>query len=435
MLICPLCLNDVRPGAEFLVYCTQHPRSIAPIVYRGETSDMELLLCDASPRCSNPQSMWEGVFLAHRGCRARNPFWEATQVNVSGKAVQIERPAGRFLEPDDPQIPNLRKIADSYRNVPEMWFPLALFRAINEHEDWGKMVMLTGPRQVGKTIIATMAMSQSTYVGDKLLACTPQAFTSMYTLDGGFVSKTPFLEALHSVAQLRRGMSADGPVAPTGRNEVHVRSVFMAKRAKKGRWQKLMQMVRDTIDFMIPINAIGPRVHPTISFFDFGGERFGDTAVPEIAHWIQNMHVLAAVIEIPGLIRCGRDAGTPDTDSTPDSVKRAIERLNLAPESTRRCIVVTKADLSPQAEAYLRKLGRAENETSELNGKVVLCGLLDSESETERALLELLQSDNSLPVFLIGTYNLDGSRLGRGTEMPYSIGLRMFLRWVLTGKK
>jgi hypothetical protein len=313
-----------------------------------------------------------------------------------------------------------------------MWFPQSLFMAINGRGGYGRMVMLAGPSQVGKTIIATMAMNPHTYTGSKLSQYEPQCFISLHAPGSAGSPLESFLGALHTIDQLRHKQPSSGFVRPTGREEAHVKAVFLSSHESS-----LKTLKRDVLGLIWGADpAAGDSgVHPTIAFFDFAGERFNYAEARTLARWADPMDVIAVVLEAPDLNRFGRAANTPDTIVDPDSVARAARRLNMAADK-RRCLIVTKLDLIPAdkldgGSQYLAEQAGIEDAKVDNRAKKIFCSWLNRSVPSEEKLANILAADAGLPVFFITTHNLDGHVLGVDGKMPVSVGLRQFLLWML----
>jgi hypothetical protein len=442
MIICPLCLKDIRPPAEFLLFCSQHPERLAPIRYTGAGDDLRLLHCASGVGCNEPQALWAGVFLAHMGCLVRNPFLDARRVTITDNRLRFESRGGNLLPVEHPQLNVLADIAQCYGDRPEMWFPQGLFRAMNESKRFGRLIMLAGPRQVGKTVISMMAMNPDTYQGPRMARFEPQSFVSLHSLNPqATVPLNSFLGSLHAVTQLLLQRPAVGFVPPTGSEEAHMKAVFLSTSRSGGALERIGGIFRDMADLAFspqPSAEAEARIHPTVAFFDFAGERFSYYRAHTLEALASKMHAIAVVMEAPDLARFGRQPGTPETDDDPDSVRQARERLNMVPAHTRRCLIVTKLDLIPpnlrgrSANEYLQQLERDEEARLADEPRKLLSGWLDRRLPNEGRLAEILENDRKLPVFFISTHNLDGQgTLGAGGQMPHSVGLRRFLLWAL----
>ncbi len=437
MIICPLCLAEVRPPAKFMVYCTQHPHASSTVNYDGSEDSLGRLHCGFDSACNQPQYLSAGVFLAHEGCTVSSPFWDSTKVAFTD---QFTRSDGKQVIISDQQTKSLRELAQRYPSLREMWFPLGLFRAMNESGAFGKMVMLAGPKQVGKTVISTMAMNPYVYRGPKLSKYEPQAFLSLHILSGIAVSPDSFLRAVYAVTQLRERQPAVAVLPPTGSEEVHIKSVMLSAPSRTGRWEQFKMALRAIKDFVVssepPLTALATP-HPTLALFDFAGERWAESNVATLTAHISRMHTVAVVMDALHLTRFGRVPGAPDTEDDPDSVQRAKIRLNMA-GGKQRCLIITKLDSvrpdsrGEKANAYLDWLALNEEARVDNRARDILLSWLDPAVDVEYNLDQVLRGDPSIPVFFISTSNLDAQgRLGGNAGMPVSIGLRRFLLWAL----
>jgi hypothetical protein len=444
-ILCPLCLREVTPGEQFLVYCTQHGAAIPPVHYEGKAEDLEALRCPAGGECNEQADIWKGIFLAHDGCRVKNPMTADTD-------RMVELPDGKRVEVNTPETRLQLAAGAVYPGQSAMWFPLSLFRAINLPDNPGKLVMLAGPREVGKTIVATMAMSPELYTEAntrKLSRYWPKTYVSVGQLGGGDSQATShrasFLQAVNAVSRLQSREPGAAFVAPTGREDAYLRAVFLTGSEPKAEpkvWTRMVDVFRQIGRTAAGKSEPDPgATPPTVALLDWAGERFWQTDDRRVTEVASNVDVIALVIDATHLALFGRDVKQADTQITPNSIRHACERLALATHRTRMCLVVTKLDAIPaerrgaRANKYLDALERSEDGKLDRQAHKALREWLEQGKKAgapyEGRLLDFLDEHPKLPVFFISTKNLNGQMLGTVDGMPRSVGLLRFVLWVL----
>ena len=451
-ILCPLCLQTVVPGEQFFVYCTRHNVANDPIAYHGEPQDLQKICCPKPGDCNEHVDVWTGVFVAHTGCTFKNPMAGST-------TSEVELPTGAMAAVNTPETRLLNAASLVYRDQPAMWYPLALLRAINDDNHAGHLVLLAGPRKVGKSIIATMAMSPDVYTESNTRQFQhyyPQTFVSVGSIGTEFTTgtgvKPAFLGAVNAVAMLQSGQPGAASVPATGRLQAFLRVVFLVGSPPPDAptfFRRMRRVVTDAIDVFKKIGSAAagqPELNavstaPTVALLDWAGERFFQSDDHEVATIVANVDIIAVVVDATHLAQFGYASDTPDTSDTPNSVRHAGERLTKLDSSKNVCVIVTKLDAvdeqlrGPKGNRYLEELARSEDGKLDRQARKILTGWLEQgkakNAKGERKLLEYLEAHDT-PVFFIKTSNVSGGTLGEpGSGMPQSVGLARFILWVL----
>lgn len=455
-ILCPLCLQTVVPDKErFFVYCTLHDTKNDPIEYHGDPKDLELIRCPQGGECNEHTDPWQGVFVAHSGCSFKNPLGN----NATG---DIELPTGAFATVVTPETQLLKAAGAKYPNQPATWYPLGLLRAINDANRTGHLVLLAGPNNVGKSILATMAMSPEVYTEattDQFKNYWPKTYVSVGSLDADDVSgdgiRTAFLGAVNAVEMLRSGQPGAASVPATGRSQAFVRAMFLAGSPPPPSptfLRRMRRVVTDAIDVFKQIGSAArgePELNPVsmapaVALFDWAGERFFRTNDKDVAAIISAVDIVAVVVDATHLAQFGYPTDAPDTANSPNSIRHAGERLTAADHTKKTCVIVTKLDAvdaesrGVKANHYLEELGKGEDGGGKLVGQArkILLGWLEQgkakSARFEKKLLEYLENNERTPVFFVTTSNVGKGTLGvPGVGMPRSVGLVRFILWVL----
>lgn len=169
--LCPLCLEELDPAKQkstLLRFCRAHPEHTAFV--RLLPDNPSAIFCPGThmnARC-NDDNVEHAPLLLHSGCTQVNPFWDAERSQVVVPDRLTYQDLGREIRHplDHWQIEAMRAVPEQFRHHKAMWFPQALFRAVNEVTDDGQRtstVLLMGGSRAGKSVLATMALRPETW--------------------------------------------------------------------------------------------------------------------------------------------------------------------------------------------------------------------------------------------------------------------------------
>lgn len=461
---CPLCLSDLHRTDRLIHLCPQHP---AHRIITCAEENLADVYCDRR-ECAEVINVEDGVLLSHDGCSASNPFWrpeEAADGRVAdgGGVVAIDGRTtlpGRTA-PDDWhwQFAMLRQAATPYPNRREMWFPQMLFRAANERQGgrrFGSLVKLCGPRAVGKTTLATMALAYKSYVppSDSSQVTYADVKDFVYVpIEEGEQNPIHFLNALYPSYLIRRGFGVADWIARTLARRRSIKAAFVHLTLAGAR-QPALPRPDPPSNFIISAlrefagDLVGrgetsavpqrtssrPPIQHSIVFYDSGGEDYEEAKRLPLVAMDWQVDVVAALVSATDLYKFG--GGTrPDAAS---SVAVAVQHLRgVATKRPRRCLVITKLDLIreqvPNDKALLDKIKANEWIDPNVMRQLVM-SWLSANDDTERQLRGMLReppdAEGRRPidrVFFVWTE----PDTERPHQIPHPAGLCNFILWCL----
>ncbi len=375
-LRCPLCWRvlDDRESLKVLCWEHAHKRGVQPAVSCGR--DFAHHIKCGEPWCRSHRQIGNmGLFVAHVGCDAR--------LKWSGVSLPLA-----YTDPDNPaagpqpirhwEASFLEHVVQSWgqggpapTGDEEMWFPFPLLLATSPalSRRRSACVELSGPRAVGKTVLAIQALDREGYI--------PQGSRR-------FVEVQDYIWASHSFDDLLRLLLVRSQMLfnqaptvvpnPTPRLSRTVKAVFLRPiprwqlvwRAGRGRiWPTAWALARDLASFGYALwrNLIGLAANRhCVVFVDTAGE-LSETPVDPYMKLLDGtldaVCVLVDAREIWGGLR-------PQTSMLVASnrIQRVFEvkEAGGGSGSQRVCMVVTKLDCCPEIMAHPGVERIAENE-------------------------------------------------------------------------
>lgn len=425
LLRCPLCLQKLHPGVNFYRYCPNHADFLDPVALSPD--DYSGIYCP-SPDCRRLPNIQDGIFLLHEGCPCLSPFWNGRSLDVN-RTITIENQPVRHW-----QLEKLKEIAKLHPTRPEMWFPLIHFRAANElwnGEPLGAAILMSGARNVGKTVLSVMAMC-SEYEDlpvERFFHVTPASYDA---------PAHELLAIFSFLKDLREYQSIKAKISPTGADYIsNLKSVCVSlQKAAAGRSGT---NVMSTSGFLKRVlvelsgkaepaerNPADDRpTHAVFSFYDTAGELWQEAGDTGLLHLRSEADVLAVVMDATALKRFHV------TSEAANSTWVACERLEqFRMHPCRRSLMVTKLDVvesDPAIQPYLEAV-RNQQAPAE-KPKALLLRCLDRDSPVEKRLAKLIETDPGLDVFFVWTEGLGTDR------SAVSYGLQDFLASCLDLKR
>jgi hypothetical protein len=438
---CPLCLTTLDETESLSRFCLKHPQKEATFSC-DQRALRENLFCPGTgeDKLCNATIEPVGVYLAHVGCVAGNPFFEGAEPDSSVQHWEVNL---------------LREIAGlrGGKHRREMWFPLMLLRATAELDASGRrvgsLVGLVGVRSVGKTVLAMQALDKQGYVGD---AAGRDVELSDYIFSRKFGDEHRLFETL----RLRHRMKYNKPTIflPRGNPNVigDLKTVFISPAPPAGAQSEgdaPGNLVRDAGSFIFKAVAdIGkafldpegnwdrtsPPFWRTLAFYDTAGEA-SETDDPILMPIERAADRAAILIDAREIFE-----GVKDQEES--SVAVAVQRLQRLRSfsNLRGALVVTKVDTvwgKMSADEREQVIARAEDLVEFPHNFSAERALLHSwlgknRSENNRELAACLRRQRDEPVFFVWTENLPTSHEGgRQSVQPTSHGLARFVCWCL----
>jgi hypothetical protein len=438
---CPLCLKSLGEEDSLVRFCAKHPDTEITFACdpRSVAADM---LCpgEGGDKSCNTSIEPEGVFLAHVGCVAGNPFSEGSEPDATVQHWEINM---------------LREIANNHadRHRSEMWFPLMLMRAMGETDEAGRrigsLVELVGVRSVGKTVLAMQALDKQGYVSDDAPERDVELNDYIYSRKSGDEHR------LFETLRLRHRMKYNKPTIflPRGNPNIigDVKAVFISPApprpasAEPGAqsgflrdtgkliFGALGEMSRAFLDPEGEWDRTRPPFWRTLAFYDTAGEA-SESEDPILTPIERAVDKAAILVDAREIFEGVKD----DEESSVAVAVQRIHRLKSFP-NLKGAIVVTKVDLvwDKLTEAEREQvLKRAEDLTEMPKDFAAERALLNSwlmkrPGESNRELAACLRQRIE-PVFFVWTKNLPATHEGgRQSVQPTSFGLARFVCWCL----
>lgn len=414
MIRCPLCLETLKQDSRLLRFCVSHQHQPVEISPFGPLSQLE---CPDERRgIELPVS--QSVFLLHRGCRCTNPFWneERRKVIVPERVIDISQ-----AQVDHWIIEVLRAISSYAPLLKEMWFPSLLYKAANNHDytdmPIGALVMMMGARKAGKTVLATMALLDSTYQG----GFNVEDFVHI-TRDSSSQQSNELLHILDSIKKMKKSETLDPPPATDAGNLSNIKSAYLSlsdrplERTTTTFRKYMQEVVRNMLGS--PQNT----KERVVAFYDMAGEFFERPLSMQVLSLDSKMDILAVVLDATALRGMSVEAN-PNTSV--DSVKVAMEHLSRTRGyRARRCIIVTKLDLIKDNELEeFKKKGETIDDGA---ARKMLLRWLKGGRGAENGLYRAIKNDPSLHVFFIWTSGIE-----KQGEAVTCFGMMPFVAWCL----
>lgn len=398
---CPLCLEELQSKHTLISYCSVCDRAeefrFIPDSLAGK------LKCNKS-KCQANRSITNGVFLAHIGCKATNPFWDENENQIivppetlDGKEIKDlsfvkgERSFAHW------QIGLLNKASESKHHfaskkvengvtqtqmkqisqIREMWFPAILLRATGENRPsatgarkkrFGQIVSLVGVISAGKTILALQALDKQGYLGYQATEKIElEDYVYSHHKEGESVQ--PIFDLLRIRSQMKTDHEFYMPLSTT-RTSTNLYSVFFSPTEKasltKAENENSAQQNRGLFDTLRNLNkkvdekldkifgrndSQGKPFYFTLAFYDVAGEDF-ERGV-DIIEYVQNKtDKIALVIDATDLQDSRRNLAADEEDlkkretATKRSWTENLGSLKKLEEKGKPfCVVLTKADL------------------------------------------------------------------------------------------
>lgn len=441
---CPLCLKELKTGAEFLRVCRAHDEpAIGPVLYHPR--DRAVFACDAEdcPGDKMDSSLVHGIFLLHVGCECENPFWNAgtNKVDVPSIAQVAWKTGARTFEHWEVDV--LRELAKAAPDRKEMWYPIALFEALNGTGHRGRtgcLLLLHGPMSSGKTILATMAMNPESFdrpARELQVAFEVEHFVYVSpSLPGAVVPHAAFLLALYPLSLFRANLVDSTWATATLPVHRYVRATFvrMKREQKEDGEDKAPRGGKGWLGELSEVFGGGRTPWPdteylSIVFYDPAGEVSDDPANPQITRLSRAVDAQGVLIDATELARFG--SAPRLTAGTLSTIALAEDRLHvLGAHKSRRCVIVTKIDkvvsqLDDQEKVVVRNLLQGRLADHAQLKKLLVAWLFRGGSQ-EKRLAQALKLDKGCEVLFAWAQDLDDP--GR---MPRGVGTVDLLSWCL----
>jgi hypothetical protein len=437
---CPLCLKELRTGETFLRVCRAHDEPVVGLVeYRPAARSP--FACDAEdcPGRESALPLAHGLFLLHEGCVCENPFWNATANKVDVPEVALVDWASGTRSFEHWEVDVLRELAQVAPDRKEMWFPAALFEALNSsgrRRRTGCLLLLHGPKSSGKTILATMAMNPGSF--DHPARTLNVGFEVEHFIyvspgqAGTVVSHTAFLQALYPLSLFRANAIDKDWATATAPMHRHVRATFVRPTPdgeQAGGTAEEHGFLNGFPKFWRDGGAPSETDYLSIVFYDPAGEVSDNPADPFITKLSRSVDAQAVLLDASELGRFG--GAVPSAGGALNTIALAVDRLAaLRTNRSKRCIVVTKVDrvvnkLDRQEKAFVGGLkdGRMADPDE---AKRVLLSWLSGGNDQEKRLARMLNHDQSCGVLFVWALHLDDASM-----MPRGVGTIDLLAWCL----
>lgn len=391
---CPLCLEELDSKHALVSYCsvcdTAEEFKFIP------DSLASKLKCQKA-KCQANRSITGGVFLAHVGCQAVNPFWDEAenQISVPSETLDGKEITLQFREGDISfthwQINLLNKTGKSKHRfksrktengvtqtqtkqisqIREMWFPAILLRATSEkrpssngsQKRFGQIVSLVGVKSAGKTILALQALDKQGYLGYHA-AEKIEMEDYVYSHHKRGETVQPIFDLLRIRSQMKIDQEFYMPL-PTTRASTNLYSVFFSPTEKAllaktavapsvvksvGFFGKIKNLNKTFDDWLGISDSTGKPFYFTLALYDVAGEDFERGA--DVIEYVQNKtDKIALVIDATDLLDSRRSIVSDDYFLKREAeAKRSwaenLESLkNLETKGKPFCVILTKADL------------------------------------------------------------------------------------------
>lgn len=404
MLICPLCLREFSP--PIYLYCPGHGNWF-PWTSQNAQVDLADLNCPGCVKAENegrlPLEIQRRPIVMHKMCRCESPLIGCTGYKLDRNTLSI---SGEAIQVSHWELASLWEAAIHYPACRAMWCPLDLLLTTNQvmdrnlSEPMGKRILLAGPSQVGKTVLATMALYEGSYSKEQLSQLENFAYVS--PSQSASEPWDEFAKALVPLQALSKWNPVSAPPS-TAAECRHVRAAIFPRwkrTASRERWFH---------------RTLASREHcGSVVFYDFAGEKFETSGNPELRDFYARCQVLTAVVDATHLRR--RNSRQRNEANPPGPSIAAAASL-LRARVQQRCLVVTKADLVPE---LISELEKKECDASE-SARFLVSDWLNDDG-AEGALKRELEG---VPVFFVWTENL------RGGVLPIPHHVQDFVEWCL----
>ncbi len=463
---CPLCFKTLDERERLVRFClNEHPGNRPPRYsdpFQCTLGNLRTEIFCHRRECAGAAGVHAGTLLLHWGCEMRNPFWKpqdpaypdfADRVVVKPEDLNVVTPASA-VSVSHWEIDALRQAADveHLSSYPEMWFPCVLLRATYVRprgHPAGVFIKLCGARDVGKTILATMALYRGNYP-----AGTQLGHYLYHPPEGGGQPARRFVEALAPLYVLTRDIPHAGDLAfPTGLARLNLKVLFLgddlgaAVAAATARpsspadliktvWREWVGGLKSTRQVIEDAANAPPPF--TIAFYDTAGEESQEDRAA-LQRLDQQADVVAVLINALDLARFQRFRARERPARGQNSVPVAVNQLPAVTNpAARRCLVVTHLDEIRDDDAQRRIASVAGGGNGQPAGErelltewlthTVLTTRDQQEEDQLRGLITNPNREQVHRVFFIWTEDL-----GRQDKLPRTQGLLKFIRWCREG--
>ena len=456
---CPLCLKVLDQSELLVRFCTTH-RTTQTF---NCVDNPDAIFCPAkNGRCN--ESPDSGVFLRHKGCEAKNPFWDKTKGlfelpgddspsfrNSSTVPHKVSTSAGvSDVEVFHWQIGMLRAVPSDSE---EMWFPLMLLRAtieVDQRRRIGVLVELAGAKRVGKTVVAVQAMDSKGYVSNETNGRSLTLKDYVYSRRPENVTIAPLIEMFYLRDIMARNHAFDPNALGTRPEPGDLKVVFFepsgGSKSKdaltngnlsgrlRGFGGDIWWQIKDLLGISPHPSATSSN-HPywyTVIFYDTAGElaQRGSQVLSRIEEAVEKAAVFVNAVE---LFDPSHDTSSHDSSIT--VAKRRLEALR-GKKHVECCLILTQLDLvwgkiAKEDQEKIERIAKAVdfNPTDDKEArKVLIKWLRSSQDHNVRSLDRFIKG---VKVFFVWTVGIPTDEEKYKGAHTYSYGLARFICWCL----
>ena len=432
MLRCPLCLSDLSKNRIDIAVGLGRAQKISHI-----TPD-EIPAFLQKHKDLRFEALRKGPLVRHRGCAALHPYYSVEDRPPIPAKEQYAAKSGT-IQVDHWLLARLRDLVTDREHYvlndleKEMWYPLALFLAVNpdgfENPVRGASIKLSGAKDAGKSLLSTMLVLPAHYLGHHGV----RAGSTIRTADNYVYAspelgldrpQTPFVGAFAPLCLLTKEKSEATYTEPTRKLTSNVRSlIFREGAANQG---------GNVSVFGALITSLLGRGQADIfclTIYDTAGEQAQglDIAMDEID---RHVDVSVVVMDATRMPHFGWSGDVEVLNAALDQLQTAVQ------QGLRTCLVMTKLDIVPHQDGQLASLmqrivsGNLNQDGDHEKDMTLQWLRRQGHRPAERKLAEILSSHPEIAVRFVWTAMDQLEWKNRAT--PPTFGIQRLVRWCLT---